>query len=84
MTGEAVGTQSEGGGRADVLAREGKRWGGGEQAQPTAAHHPVAEVQAHDHLLEDPPRLVLRQPVVQAALAQEAVQLRGRGRRGRL
>ena len=41
----------------------------------STTHHPVAEVEAHNHLLEDPARLILRQPVVQAALAQEAVQL---------
>lgn len=46
-------------------------------AQPTPTHHAVAEVEPHNHLLEDPARLILRQPVVQAALAQEAVQLRG-------
>ena len=45
------------------------------------AHHSVAEVEAHNHLLEDPPRLVLCQPVVQAALTQEAVQLRAGGER---
>ena len=53
---------------------------GNRQRNQSTPHHAVAEVEAHNHLLEDPARLVLRQPVVQAALAQEAVQLRISGK----